>query len=126
MNKNMKKKSKKGFTLIELVVVIAILGILAAILIPVIGGFITRARISADEANARNLYNCASMAIATGATAADVACSGSATVPAVIRPLFGATIPDGHSITIVVTSGLVASATYSDGTNSGTYSRPVS
>lgn len=36
-------KSKKGFTLIELVVVIAILGILAAVLIPRFSGFQDRA-----------------------------------------------------------------------------------
>lgn len=41
MKKNMKKK---GFTLIELIVVIAILGILAAILVPRFGGFQEKAR----------------------------------------------------------------------------------
>lgn len=38
------RKSKKGFTLIELIVVIAILGILAAILIPQFSGFTDRAK----------------------------------------------------------------------------------
>ncbi len=37
-------KNKKGFTLIELIVVIAILGILAAILIPQFSGFQDKAR----------------------------------------------------------------------------------
>jgi len=61
MKKGLVKKSRKGFTLIELVVVIAILGILAAILIPVISGFIQRANEAADLANARMLYSTGAM-----------------------------------------------------------------
>jgi len=40
----LKNRKKKGFTLIELIVVIAILGILAAVLIPRFGGFTEKAR----------------------------------------------------------------------------------
>ncbi len=37
-------KNKKGFTLIELIVVIAILGILAAVLVPSIGNYVEKSK----------------------------------------------------------------------------------
>ena len=42
----MNSVKKKGFTLTELIVVIAIIGILAAVLIPSITGYIKKAKVS--------------------------------------------------------------------------------
>lgn len=50
-------KKIKGFTLIELIVVIAIIGVLCAILVPTMMGWVTRSRISTANANAKELYN---------------------------------------------------------------------
>ncbi|MDD4291310.1 MAG: prepilin-type N-terminal cleavage/methylation domain-containing protein [Clostridia bacterium] len=49
------KKNKKAFTLIELMIVIVIIGILAAILIPTISNSITKARITEGKSNARSI-----------------------------------------------------------------------
>lgn len=53
--------NKKGFTLIELVVVMAILIILATILVPIINEMYETANQATDNANARLIYNAAAI-----------------------------------------------------------------
>lgn len=56
MNLMKKKLNKKGFTLAELLVVVAIIAVLVAIAIPVFGSAMTKAKHAADLANVRAAY----------------------------------------------------------------------
>ncbi len=48
------KKNKKGFTIVELVIVIAVIGILAAVLIPTFTNVVENSHIAAIKEEARN------------------------------------------------------------------------
>ena len=80
---NMKKK-QEGFTLIELIIVIAILAIIAAIAVPNILGAIENSRKASDVSNAKVIYNTAAQVLAKNSDynptdAADVNVTGLAT-----------------------------------------------
>lgn len=53
---NAHKRSKKGFTLMEMLFVVAIIGILVAIAIPTMNNSLNKAKQSADDANIRSAY----------------------------------------------------------------------
>ena len=48
-----KRNNKKGFTLAELLIVVAIIGVLVAISFPIFAGKMEKARIATDKANIR-------------------------------------------------------------------------
>ena len=53
----MKKLNKKGFTIVELVIVIAVIAILSAVLIPTFSGVVGEANNTAAVANAKAVYS---------------------------------------------------------------------
>ena len=53
------RKNEKGFTLAELLIVVAIIGVLVAISIPIFSAQLQKARLATNQANARAAYACA-------------------------------------------------------------------
>ena len=67
----MKKMNKKGFTLIEMLAVIAIIAVLVAIIVPAVGSSTTKAKAATDAANLRSFLSAATIEYAeTGSLAA--------------------------------------------------------
>ena len=60
------KNNKKGFTLVELVIVVAVMAILVAVAIPTVGSITGSARTSVNESNAQTIESMLKLAEAEG------------------------------------------------------------
>ena len=56
-----KFRNKKGFTLVEMLIVVAIIAILIAISIPMVSSSLEKARVATDRANARDAISLAAI-----------------------------------------------------------------
>lgn len=51
------KTMRRGFTLLEMIIVIGIIAILTAVFVPAISGYVTRSRVNTANADAKVIYN---------------------------------------------------------------------
>ncbi|WP_430886418.1 type II secretion system protein [Fusibacter sp. JL216-2] len=124
-----KKMNKKGFTLVELMIVIAVLGILAAIAVPRLTGVTDMARRQADESTAQAILTDVSAYVMGNAPTGT---SGDYTVSTVTTAIYGAgglptaqstnnafvvtittdpNVPNRYTVAVTLSSGTGASAT---------------
>ncbi|MCM1329100.1 MAG: prepilin-type N-terminal cleavage/methylation domain-containing protein [Ruminococcus sp.] len=75
----MRNSKVKGFTLVELIVVIAIIAILAAILVPNMLGYIRNSRFTQADSNAKNVHTAANAAIAQAYANSQIGTSSTST-----------------------------------------------
>ena len=93
----MKKRNNKGFTLAELLIVVAIIAVLVAIAIPVFNSQLQKSQLATDTANVRSAY---AEAVATALADGSMDDSGKITVSITDPSQYSKATVSGNIITV--------------------------
>lgn len=137
LNKIRKLREKKGFTLVELIVVIAIIAILTAVIVPLVGRYSAQATYTTLQDAAKTISNSTNTVISDvtmmGSVISNVTINGTktngtltcsyatGTIPADLKTKLEASlqdaVPNGANFVITISSNTVSGVTYATASN---------